>query len=591
VELHSQAGRYYRLRIPVFGRALAYQPDSADLYLAGGGGSMYRLNLEQGRFLNSLDTMAPSINCLATSPEHGLVCGGTTDGRVTCWDPRTRSLAGALDVALAAVTEDTAAGTVPAVTAITHRSGLSMAVGTSTGQVLLYDLRSSKPLLVKDHMYGLPIKKVVFAGGGEEEARVLSVDSQVVRIWARETGKAYTSIEATADFNDLEMCPRSGLMFLANEQPRMQVFYVPSLGPAPRWAAFLDSLTEELEESSTATVYDDYKFVTKDELLELGLEHLLGSPLLRAHLHGFFIDIRLFRKAASARPANPLESARRDLVARQIEEQRKGRVRIEAKLPKVNKDLFMKLTVDGEKVSDKKKAAKGELLADARFGALFEDSRFEVDTTEEAFRLINPVVSKMDKDKRAEFDRKFGVKEQEEGMEHGSDDDVMKESEEEEEESSDDEERQELAKELKKVHKNIAAEKVEERKLNKIKKQDEKLKNISKLAEKAKLHVLEEVKSGSEFQNVSEKKSKKKSKKSKQSLEERLEEAGEGEGRMRRTEGGHTMTFQQERSRQAVREEEREKEHRAERLAVRRSAKSLKKDRVAPKFWLGKRVK
>ena len=215
----------------MFGRALAYQPDSADLYLAGGGGSMYRLNLEQGRFLNSLDTAAPAINCLATSPEHGLVCGGTTDGRVTCWDPRTRSLAGSLDVALAAVTEDTAAGTVPAVTAITHRSGLSMAVGTSTGQVLLYDLRSSKPLLVKDHMYGLPIKKVVFAGGGEEEARVLSVDSQVVRIWARETGKAYTSIEATADFNDLEMCPRSGLMFLANEQPRMQVFNVPSLGP------------------------------------------------------------------------------------------------------------------------------------------------------------------------------------------------------------------------------------------------------------------------------------------------------------------------------------------------------------------------
>ena len=76
---------------------------------------------------------------------------------------------------------------------------------------------------------------------------------------------------------------------------------MPSLGPAPSWAAFLDSLTEELEESSTATVYDDYKFVTKDELMELGLEHLLGSPLLRAHLHGFFIDIRLFRKAASAR--------------------------------------------------------------------------------------------------------------------------------------------------------------------------------------------------------------------------------------------------------------------------------------------------
>ena len=38
----------------------------------------------------------------------------------------------------------------PQVTAITHRDGLNMAVGSSTGKVVLYDLRSSKPLLVKD---------------------------------------------------------------------------------------------------------------------------------------------------------------------------------------------------------------------------------------------------------------------------------------------------------------------------------------------------------------------------------------------------------------------------------------------------------
>ena len=88
-------------------------------------------------------------------------------------------------------------GQVAAVTAITQRNGLNFGVGTSTGQVrywcpvrgldnvalpvqvLLYDLRSSKPLLVKDHMYGLPIKKVLFTLGSEEEGKVLSMDSQV----------------------------------------------------------------------------------------------------------------------------------------------------------------------------------------------------------------------------------------------------------------------------------------------------------------------------------------------------------------------------------------------------------------------------
>lgn len=50
-----------------------------------------------------------------------------------------------------------------------------------------------------------------------------------------------------------------------------------SLGPAPKWCGFLDNLTEELEETVMETVYDDYKFVTKKELEDLGLSHLIGK--------------------------------------------------------------------------------------------------------------------------------------------------------------------------------------------------------------------------------------------------------------------------------------------------------------------------
>ena len=75
--------RYYRLRIPVFGRALAYHENTADLYFCGSGSQMYRLNLEQGRFLNSMDTAANSLNCLSINPQHSLVCAGTSDGRVS----------------------------------------------------------------------------------------------------------------------------------------------------------------------------------------------------------------------------------------------------------------------------------------------------------------------------------------------------------------------------------------------------------------------------------------------------------------------------------------------------------------------------
>jgi ribosome biogenesis protein ENP2 len=37
--------------------------------------------------------------------------------------------------------------------------------------------------------------------------------------------------------------------------------------------------------------------VTKADLVRLGLDHLVGTAMLRAYMHGFFIDNRLYNKA------------------------------------------------------------------------------------------------------------------------------------------------------------------------------------------------------------------------------------------------------------------------------------------------------
>ena len=51
------------------------------------------------------------------------------------------------------------------------------------------------------------------------------------QIWDRGTGKPYTSIESeNAELNDICAYDGSGLIFMANEQPKMQVHYIPSLG-------------------------------------------------------------------------------------------------------------------------------------------------------------------------------------------------------------------------------------------------------------------------------------------------------------------------------------------------------------------------
>ena len=77
--------------------------------------------------------------------------------------------------------------------------GLQMAVGTSSGHVVLYDIRKSQPLLVKDHQYGLPILDLKYL---EDTGHVISTDSKIIKVWERDSGKAFTNIQPDADIND-----------------------------------------------------------------------------------------------------------------------------------------------------------------------------------------------------------------------------------------------------------------------------------------------------------------------------------------------------------------------------------------------------
>nr|KAG5711784.1 hypothetical protein BaRGS_023548 [Batillaria attramentaria] len=226
-------------------------------------------------------------------------------------------------------------GSVPEITSLKFRDGLTMGLGTSTGHVLLYDIRSNKPFLTKDHMYDLPIRDITFH---EPLDLVLSMDSKIVKLWDRNS----------------------------------------SLGTAPKWCAFLDNLTEELEESSTQTVYDDYKFITRKELEELGLSHLIGSNLLRSYMHGFFVDIRLYRK----------------------------------KLPSVNRAMAERLLQEEEEMEagemhKKKKIKKAGVnpLKDDRFKLMFENPDFQIDTMSEEYRLLNPVMARLEQSKQKDKEK------------------------------------------------------------------------------------------------------------------------------------------------------------------------------------------
>lgn len=505
IMFHAPYGNHDKIRLPTFGRAMAYEKTTCDLMVVSSGkrpssssssssgsymgGEVYRFNLDEGRFSqpysfasalgsnssssgrysdDTPQTVPIGGNCISVSPTHSLCAIGAEDGTVRFWDTRAPATTASrpndmhltpfinLDVASAVSGrgffdhENTTPNCFPGeVTSLCFDdAGMRMCAGTKGGNVALYDMRSSKPLFVKEHRYGLPIHTVQFHSGS---GTILSSDAKLVKIWnARGTGGSSSTssgwngdddhggfdlissgdtndesglggplgtivanVEGTADFTHFITSGDTsdasgnshGLLLCAGEQSKIQSFYCPVLGAAPRWCSFLDNITEELEErdgmhddpvggvTQTETVYEDYKFLTRTEIDKLGIQNLVGTPLLRGYMHGFFVHVGLYNKIRAV--AKPFEYSeyRSKKIKERMEEKRGSRIApkvVQQKTKaKVNPDLADRLHA---KAGDRTKAGKvaKALVEDDRFGRLFDNKDFEIDEEAEDFKLRNP---------------------------------------------------------------------------------------------------------------------------------------------------------------------------------------------------------
>lgn len=293
-----------------------------------------------------------------------------------------------------------------AITSLAFSDPLHIGVGTSSGQILLYDLRARRPLLIKDHNNELPIKKIDFVRRDDGNV-VTSMDSRMMKTWYEEDGAPMAAIENTCALNDFCRFPNSGMLFFANEAPKMLQYFIPQLGPAPKWCSYLENLTEEMEETET-TVYDNYRFVTKKQLDDLGLSGLIGTNVLRAYMHGYFVDARLYNKAQTQMQPFAYEKYKEDKIKSIIADEREESAvkKKKEKLPAVNKVLAARLRDEvaaadkkaetkKEKRKSKKSDAASSLLADDRFKKLFESEDFEIDETSEQYLKTASMAAKL----------------------------------------------------------------------------------------------------------------------------------------------------------------------------------------------------
>ncbi|KAF0274304.1 hypothetical protein FOG51_00755 [Hanseniaspora uvarum] len=395
IQFQNKGGLHYSTRIPKFGRSIVYNEENCDLYVASNSSEIYRLNLHKGQFLTpmELENKETGANHVTLNPYTNLLAVSTEENIVEFFDPRSRGRVTKLEVS----NELEQFSTNFQITAScfdSSNNGLNFACGSSTGYSYIYDLRQSKPTQIKDQGYGYGIKNIEFLKLSHTNDLILTSDKRIAKIWDHNNGKQICSMEPSVDLNDIAHIENTGMFMTANEGQQMHTYYIPHLGPAPAWCSFLDNITEELEEKPSQSVYSNYRFITKADVTKLSIEHLIGSKVLRAYMHGFFIDNNLYEKLSLISNPDKFKDMREREIRKKIDEERESRIKKTLVMEdgrvdkvKVNKDLLGKLS------SKRGEKAAQTLLKDDRFAEMFADEDFQVDENDYDYRQLNPVQS------------------------------------------------------------------------------------------------------------------------------------------------------------------------------------------------------
>lgn len=286
---------------------------------------------------------------------------------------------------------------------------LLYAVGTVNGVVDIFDMRYPKAVISIKHQYREAINGIKYH---EKSRNLITSSKKIVKINNLDNGKLFTNIEPSDEINALELSPSSGLLFLASESVRIGTYFIPALDSAPQWCHYIENLTEELEEEMTSKVYDEYKFVSMEELEVLEAGGLIGSKLVKPYLSGFLMKYKVYEKLVEEKDPFRFERYRKERMEKKMEEKMRSRIiggggrkkkeqggekreeggRSEER--RRGEEVNQEFKEIMKKKSDKRAKEKVDLIEEmgdeGRFEAMFRDPRFKIDVGSEEFRRNNP---------------------------------------------------------------------------------------------------------------------------------------------------------------------------------------------------------
>jgi ribosome biogenesis protein ENP2 len=378
IEFHAQYGKHHHIRLPKFGRSMQYDRATAELFVASSGDSVYRVDLQDGVLVSPLvsrqDGSEHTSLCLAPCGLP-LLIAGLDNGVIECWDTREDSK----PIASHTVSSD---GNEVRRIAIS-RDSMQIACGLDNGVVRGYDIRSSHVLFERDHRNDFPVVGLHYVS----RSVLASADHRSVKIWdiTDSSSSVVAFVESEDKLNGLTFWPDSGLFFTPCEGAKVGTHFVPEVGPAPRWCSYLDTLTHEPSLDATpGQPAGDHLFVTREQLQALGAEKLIGTSVVQAYMHGFWIDRKVHAKLRDVAEPFHYEKYQQEKIRTELENSRPMRmpVRVVPTTSKklINERLQQELVEKMNQIDSKKSnVAASNILEDARFAKLWSNVDFEVE--------------------------------------------------------------------------------------------------------------------------------------------------------------------------------------------------------------------
>lgn len=376
VELHAQYGRHFKTRVPKHPRCSFYNKYTANFLVGCSSDEIYRINLEEGRFINEFPTKQIGVNSITHNPYLDVTMAACDGGVLELFDNRAMKGVGTIQID---ETEN--------LTALRLLdNAYEFILGSSEGSIKLFDLRYHKPVTETRHPYMLPINSIEYH---TKMKQIVSSDSKSIRIYAKDDfDSLFLAYEPMNKINQVKVFDNSGLILMATETSKIGSIFVPSLGVAPKFCEFLENITEELEEKISSNVNEDLKFVTYEELLTLNATHLINSGKARAHLHGFTIRAKLYDAVKAKSEGFDYDQYKQQKIQEAIDKKLSDRIYVKQDKIKINNKYFHKLNDKKEKLEKKEKQRAS--IIERRFGKMFTNKDYEIDEKHESYRIRNP---------------------------------------------------------------------------------------------------------------------------------------------------------------------------------------------------------